>query len=53
MYIADTEFDCGAVGRAGEPKVQVFAVFSGFEEEDVVAGVEVCECVESGIVVVG
>jgi hypothetical protein len=53
MHIAHAEFDCGPVGGTGEPKVQVFAVFSGFEEEDVVAGVEVCECVESGIVVVG
>jgi hypothetical protein len=36
-----------AVGRFGEPQVQVLA-FAGFEEEDVVAVVEVGEFVQLG-----
>ena len=39
--------DRGAVGRFREPEVEVFA-FARFEEEDVVAVVEVGEFVELG-----
>jgi hypothetical protein len=41
------QFDRRAIGRFGEPKVQVLG-FAGLEEEDVVAIVEVCEFVEVG-----
>ena len=45
--VLGVEFYGGAVGRVAEPEVEVFA-FAGFEEEDVVAVVEVGELVELG-----
>ena len=38
------KLDCRAIGRFGEPDVEVLG-FAGFEEEDVVAVVEVGEFV--------
>ena len=52
MYIADVEFYRGPVGSLCEPEVQICAVFARFEEEDVVAGVEVGERIECGVIVV-
>jgi hypothetical protein len=53
MHITHAKLDCGPVGSTCEPQIQVLAMFSGFEEEDVVAGMEISECVEGVIVIVG
>lgn len=45
--VLGVEFYCRAVWGVAEPEVEVFA-FAGFEEEDVVAVVEVGEFVELG-----
>lgn len=46
------ELDCRSVGRFRKPKIEICAIFASFEEKDVVAGVEICKGVESGVVVV-
>ena len=53
MDIAHTELDRRPVGSTRQPQVQILAAFACFEEEDVVAGVEICEAIESGVVVIG
>ena len=52
MHIRHTELDGRSVGRTSEPKVEVLSVLARFEEEDVVAGVQVSESVQSGVIVV-
>lgn len=44
VHILAVQFRCWAVGRFREPEVEVFA-FAGFEEENVIAVVEVGEFV--------
>jgi hypothetical protein len=41
VYVLAVQFYCRAVGGFGQPEVEVLG-FAGFEEEDVVAVVEVC-----------
>lgn len=50
--VGDAEFDGGPVGRGREPQVEVLGVLARFQEEDVVAGVEVGEGIEGRVVVV-
>ena len=52
MHVADVEFYGRTVWRLREPEVEILSLFARFEEEDVVAGVEVCEGVEGAVVVV-
>lgn len=52
MHIAYVKLDCGSIRGLRKPEVEICAVLASFEEEDVIAGMEVCEGVEGGIVVV-
>lgn len=45
MNVLRVEFDGGAIGRFGEPEVEVFA-FACFEEEDIVCIVEIGKFVQ-------
>jgi len=53
MHVADVELDGGTVRSLREPKIQILTILASLEEEDVVAGVEIGEGVESTVVVVG
>lgn len=53
MHITDVELDGGTVWSLREPKIQILTVLASLEEEDVVAGMQVGEGIESAVVVVG
>lgn len=50
MQVVHVEANRRAVRGAREPEVKVLAALAGFEEEDDVAGMEVCERVEEEVV---
>lgn len=52
MDVAYTEFDGRAIWRLGQPEIKVLTVLARFQEEDVVAGVEIGEGIQSGVVIV-
>jgi hypothetical protein len=50
MQIRNGEFDCGTVGGAREPEIQILTALAGLEEKDDVAGVQFGEGVEEHVV---
>lgn len=52
MDVCHIELDRRSVGSTSKPEVEILAVFTSFEEEDIVAGVEIGKAIEGRIVVV-
>jgi hypothetical protein len=52
VEICDTEFDRGTIRRLCKPEVEVLTVFSSFQEEDIVARMQIGKSVESRVVIV-
>lgn len=52
VQICDVEFDRRSIGWLREPKIKVLAVFASFQEEDVVAGMEISQSIESRVIIV-
>lgn len=50
VHVVHVETDCWAVGRPGDPEVQVLAALFRLEEEDDIAGVKICQGVQKKVV---